>query len=256
MIVDAHCHFVSTREPRHAPISFASYLARARAAGIDRSVVFAGFSDDYREANRRVAALISRHHERLLGFGCVHAESHADRVGKLVEEAVALGFCGLKVHRRDAALTDAICEAAAEHRLPILYDPHDEVDVVARFAARHPDVNFVVPHLGSFRDQFRAQLRCIDHVAALPNLFADSSAIKVFDLLVGLVMKAGARKLLFGTDGPWLHPGLELAKIRALGLTSEDEDAVLGANLLRLLPRGPRSGSRSASRVPSGARGR
>ena len=29
--------------------------------------------------------------------------------------------------------------------------------------------------------------------------------------------RAGARKILFGSDGPWLHPGVELAKVHALG---------------------------------------
>jgi len=50
--------------------------------------------------------------------------------------------------------------------------------------------------------------------------------------------------VLFGSDGPWLHPGLELAKIRALGLPPADEELVVGANMFRLIsrarrPRGP-----------------
>ena len=35
--------------------------------------------------------------------------------------------------------------------------------------------------------------------------------------------RAGARKVLFGSDGPWLHPGVELAKVHALGLSPQDE---------------------------------
>ena len=49
--------------------------------------------------------------------------------------------------------------------------------------------------------------------------------------------RAGARKILFGSDGPWLHPGVELAKVRALGLSPADERLVLGGNFLRLISR-------------------
>lgn len=43
---------------------------------------------------------------------------------------------------------------------------------------------------------------------------------------------------LFGSDGPWLHPGLELTKIRALRLSPTDEALVLGGNFLRLIGAG------------------
>lgn len=46
---------------------------------------------------------------------------------------------------------------------------------------------------------------------------------------------AGAEKILFGSDGPWLHPGVELAKVHALGLPPADEALILGGNLLRLI---------------------
>jgi len=48
------------------------------------------------------------------------------------------------------------------------------------------------------------------------------------------VLRAGPRKILFGSDGPWLHPGVELAKVRALGMPPSQERLVLGNNFLRL----------------------
>ena len=45
----------------------------------------------------------------------------------------------------------------------------------------------------------------------------------------------GRRKILFGSDGPWLHPGVELAKVQALELSEPDKRAVLAGNLLRLI---------------------
>jgi predicted TIM-barrel fold metal-dependent hydrolase len=75
----------------------------------------------------------------------------------------------------------------------------------------------------------------IDHLARHPNIYADTSGVRRFDLLMQAVRRAGARKLLFGSDGPWLHPAVELAKVRALGLQSSLERLVLGGNFLRLI---------------------
>jgi hypothetical protein len=49
--------------------------------------------------------------------------------------------------------------------------------------------------------------------------------------------RPGPGKILFGSDGPWLHPGLELNKIRLLGLPLAAEARILGGNILSLLQR-------------------
>jgi hypothetical protein len=84
-------------------------------------------------------------------------------------------------------------------------------------------VNFIIPHLGSFADDWRAHQQVIDQLVRYPNVYADTSGVRRFDYIVEAIKRAGARKLLFGSDGPWLHPGLELHKIRLLGLPAEQE---------------------------------
>jgi hypothetical protein len=68
-----------------------------------------------------------------------------------------------------------------------------------------------------------------------PNVYTDTSGIRRFDYIVEAIKRAGARKVLFGSDGPWLHPGVELHKIRLLGLPPKQEALVLGGNIIRLL---------------------
>jgi predicted TIM-barrel fold metal-dependent hydrolase len=257
VIIDAHCHAVEWREPSTAPISFGRYLARAARAGIARSVVFPGFSSDYRQANREVAELVARNAARLIGFACVHATRDAGRVHELLAEATsALGLRGIKVHRKDAPLSEEICVEARRFGLPILYDPVAAIAATLDLVADHSEVDFVIPHLGSFDDHFRAQLELIEALPMLPNLHTDSSAVRVFDLLQEALARAGPTKLLFGSDGPWLHPAIELAKIRALILPARDEALVLGGNLRRLLARRTRAQASGASRAPSAALGR
>jgi uncharacterized protein len=213
-----------------------AYLRRARAAGIDRTVVFAPFHSDYARANAEVARIVRGSGGRLMGFAFVHSSRVAGRIFAMVEHAVRRwGFCGIKVHGSDAMPTREVCEAAQAFRLPILVDVIGQAAVIEMLAAQFPDVSFIVPHLGSFSDDWRAHVQVVDQVARLPNVYADTSGVKRFDYVVEAVRRGGAHKVLFGSDGPWLHPGLELHKIRLLGLSATDEALVLGGNLLRLI---------------------
>ena len=241
MIIDCHCHAGpgdGFTGPWDSGAPLADYARRAAQAGIDRTVLFAAFHSDYAEANRAVARIVASRPDRYCGFIFVHAARDRGRIGALVREGVErYGFIGIKLHRHDANITREVCDAARAHALPVLYDVVGEVAQAELLAEQFPDVDFIVPHLGSFADDWRAQLALIDHLERHPNIYADTSGVRRFDLLAQAVRRAGAHKVLFGTDGPWLHPAVELAKIRALQLPSYDEALVLGRNFLRLTAR-------------------
>ena len=239
MIIDCHCHAgkgdgLSGPWDTDAPLT--AYLRRASEAGIARTVLFAAFHSNYRWANRQVARIVASRPERFIGFAFVHPERDAGQVGLLVDEAVRVhGFRGIKVHRHDGRITREICEVARRFHVPVLYDVMGEISVVELIATQYPDVSFIIPHLGSFSDDWRAQLGLIDHLVRHPNVFTDTSGVRRFDLLEEAVRRAGPSKVLFGSDGPWLHPGVELEKIRTLKLGPDASRAVLSGNLLRLI---------------------
>jgi predicted TIM-barrel fold metal-dependent hydrolase len=239
MIIDGHCHAGlgdGLSGPWDTNAGLDRYLVRAARAGITRTVVFAAFNSDYRVANRAVARLVRSHRKRLLGFAFVHPQRDAGRIGSMVEEAVVrYGFRGIKVHGSEAPVTREVCEAARRFGLPILYDIVGRVERVELLAREYPDVSFIIPHLGSFAEEWRVQLALIDHLVRHPNVYADTSGVRNFDLLMDAVRRAGSRKLIFGSDGPWIHPAVELAKVRELRLPPRDEQRVLSDNLLGLL---------------------
>src|SRR5579862_4245416 len=106
MIIDCHCHtgkgdLLTAPWNTRAPIE--PYLRRARAAGIDRTVVFSLFHSDYEEANQEVARVVARYPDRLTGFVMVHAARDRRRIFPMVERAVRdWGFRGIKVHALEA----------------------------------------------------------------------------------------------------------------------------------------------------------
>lgn len=239
MIIDSHCHAGpgdGLTGPWDAHAGLERYLRRAARAGIAHSVLFAAFHSDYALANAAVARIVAAAPQRFYGYAFVHAARDRGRIRAMVATAVEeYGFVGIKVHRADAPINGEVCEAARAYRLPVLYDPVGRVAVAELLAQDYPDVNFILPHLGSFGDDWSAQLALIDHLVRHPNIYTDTSGVRRFDLLKQTVRRAGPHKVLFGSDGPWLHPAVELAKVRLLGLEPAQEQLILGGNLLRLI---------------------
>jgi uncharacterized protein len=257
MIIDSHCHAGKgdgLTGPWDTDAPLGTYLIRAKRARINRTVLFAAFSSDYRSANEAVGRIVSSHPGHLSGYAMVSAWRDAGRVRQIVAEAVGnWGACGIKVHRHDARITREVCEAALAFGLPLLYDVMGETSAVELLATEYPSVAFIIPHLGSFADDWRAQRVMIDVLARHPNVYTDTSGVRRFDLLVEAVQRAGPRKVLFGTDGPWLHPGVELSKVLALGLPARQRQLVLAGNWLRLTAAArARARARSAARITSG----
>jgi predicted TIM-barrel fold metal-dependent hydrolase len=238
MIIDCHCHAGKgdrLTAPWNTDAPIEPYLRRARRAGIDKTVVFAPFHSNYDYANRQVARVVARYPNRLIGFAFVHATRDAGHIFRMVERAWKWGFRGIKLHGFEAMPTREVCQAARAFGMPLLADVVGRAEVVDMIAPQFPDVNLIIPHLGSFADDWRAHQQVIDQLVRYPNVYADTSGVRRFDYIVEAIKRAGARKLIFGSDGPWLHPGLELHKIRLLGLRPEQEELILGGNALRLL---------------------
>lgn len=248
-IIDCHCHAgkgdgLSGPWDTTAPLR--RFLGWSAQAGIGQTNLFAAFNKEgYLHANAAVARIVKANRDRFFGFAFVHSEADRGRIGSMLELAVQqYGFCGVKAHRHDARLTREVCEAAAKFHLPVLYDVMGEVAAVELLATEYPAVNFIIPHLGSFADDWTAQLHFIPILERHPNVFTDTSGVRRFDLLEMAVQRAGAHKILFGTDGPWLHPAVELQKIFALRLPQSDTARILSGNFLELTQKARQLGSK------------
>ena len=69
-------------------------------------------------------------------------------------------------------------------------------------APAYPDVNFIIPHVGGFSDDWRAQQQVVDQLVRYKNIYADTSGVRRFNYIVQAMSLAGAAKALSGSDGP------------------------------------------------------
>jgi uncharacterized protein len=239
LIIDCHCHAGigdGLTGPWDTRASLKKFLSWSTEAGIHRTNLFAAFHSDYSTANRQVSGIVRSNPQRFYGFAFINPVRDRGRVFELVRTAVLnYSFCGIKVHRHDARISREICDTAKFFSLPVLYDVVGEVSTVELIATEYPDVNFIIPHLGSFADDWRAQIALIPMMERHPNVYTDTSGVRRFDLLEMALCRAGAEKILFGTDGPWLHPKVELEKVKALKLRGKKLQDVLAGNFLRLI---------------------
>ncbi|MFH0914427.1 MAG: amidohydrolase family protein [Chloroflexota bacterium] len=51
---------------------------------------------------------------------------------------------------------------------------------------------------------------------------------------VKMIRKIGVERVMFGSDFPWIDPGLDIARIKGLALTEEEKRLILGENARRL----------------------
>jgi uncharacterized protein len=158
----------------------------------------------------------------------VHALREIDRC----YERGAVGIKLLASRRADDPLLDPICEMAAKRKLPVLHHvwqhrrrewPNQEISDgadLARLARRHPNVTFILAHIGGGGDYAHTFAAIRD----AKNIVADTSGSGVdrgmLDDAVGIL---GSQRLLWGCD---LTMETGLAKLRALentGLSSEED---------------------------------
>src|ERR1700751_3622119 len=102
MIIDFHCHAGkgdAMTAPWNTDASLGTYLSRARAAGINKTVIFPLFHTDYATANLQIARMVARNPSRLIGFAFVNTARDAGHIFSMVARAVRRwGFRGMKIH--------------------------------------------------------------------------------------------------------------------------------------------------------------
>jgi predicted TIM-barrel fold metal-dependent hydrolase len=220
-------------------------LAEMDRSGIDRSVVF-GIAERPDLVDRANAFISSQGQERLIPFGTVH-------VGLSAEENLASlrrhRIKGVKIHPlfQGFALDDPrlieILEAIGSE-LPVIahvgQGGSDEANsrctpsMIAELCRRVPQTRLIACHFGAYREFEQAEELLLD----LPLYFDTSWPPTLADLdpdrVRRLIDRHGVDRIVFGSDWPMADPRAEVAAIRALGLRSEDETKILGANALRL----------------------
>ncbi|MGB9607673.1 MAG: amidohydrolase family protein [bacterium] len=166
---------------------------------------------------------------------------------KLMEEAIReRNFKGIKMHagicRLEEYIVDPVFELAGELEVPILVDPAGDYANTERLAKAFPETRMIVAHLGFYLCSDGSLIdRFISLAREYPNVFLDISGVLLVDKIEKAIEEVGCDKIIWGTDGPSNQPDpvsftkREMEKVLRLHLKEEEEMAILGGNIARLL---------------------
>ena len=128
---------------------------------------------------------------------------------------------------------------------PTYCDP----EMVLRALEQVGPVTLILAHMGGWRQWDQVEALLPQSSVLLDTAFSygdltpleghpfseDQLHMMEQEQFVRFVRKFGAQRLLFGTDSPWGDQSADVASIRALPLSPEERDAILGGNAQRLL---------------------
>ncbi|MCL1932659.1 MAG: amidohydrolase family protein [Candidatus Azobacteroides sp.] len=178
---------------------------------------------------------------RFIGFGTVPLTLNTENVVNeyIEKEVIENGFVGLgefTLPSGSIKLLKPVFKASTNYgNLPLwihAFNPLTLQDIkeIAQCAEDFPSVPVIIGHLGGSN-----WLETIELVKKTPNLYLDISAY-FSTLVLKMAIHALPSKCIFGVDMPYGDLQLALDAVRKLSNDDKIADAVLGENILALLP--------------------
>ena len=236
LIIDFHTHLGRSKDGAEQKLT--DMLHGMRRFKVNRSVVFPIDEKDpgpsYARLNRRIANC-TKQFKNLIGCARLNPNEPAAAFQEIAR-ARSSGFRAVKLHPR----SDAFSMDTAKPLFPeiskngfavVLHTDHEircHPQEWTRIFKAYPKISFVLAHSG--KDLFR---EAIEVANECPNVYLDTSTLSYYR--TGMILKqAGAKKVVFASDIPYSHLGLEIKKFEFL-IPRSKQKLVFGENAKRIL---------------------
>ena len=261
MLIDVHAHFLHDRTPRAdwrernasrlragERVGITAHVASILGSWGQTSPTYFPSPADCRYGNDRLLELQRAHPDRIRGYIAINPNFTTEAVAE-IRRCLDAGMIGIKLaasRRADDPLLDPVCDLAAERRVPVLhhiwqhrrrdYAGQEASDAreLARLAARHPSVSFILAHIGGGGDW----LQSLPVLRGVRNILVDLSGSGVDGgMLEACIAAVGVERLLWGCD---LTIETGWAKLRYLEhlLPAGELELVRWGNAARIFPSG------------------
>ena len=261
-LIDVHAHFF---QPEGGRADWATLNARRLEGGARIGITYHVASvlgswgatsptyfqspNDTVQGNDFMLVVQADHEDCVRAYVAVNPNDGDFALGE-IDRCVGRGAVGLKLaaaRRCDDPLLDPVIERAQSHGLPVLHhiwqhrrrhwpsqDISDGADL-ATLAGRHPDVSFILAHIGGggdYQHTFAA-------VRDVPNIYLDLSGSGIDRGMLDDALRAvGAQRLLWGADITLCTGLAKLWALEVIGLSDGDLADIRWRNAWRIFPSG------------------
>ncbi len=244
LLIDAHCHMGF-----YGCFNIPNNTAAGMVAQMDRigiraciSAHHAAISSDQRYGNDEVLQAMTDFPGRIYGYATASPNYPAAEVTAELERCISAGMIGVKIHpdlhgtNVDDDKYRPVWEFANEKALPLLSHTgvagRNPVRTFETLAEKYPNVKILLGHSGFGSEGANHTIRAVKNC---PNIYAEiTGSICVYGTLERMVREAGADRVLFGTDLPFLDARPQVGRVAFANITDDEKRQVFGLNAARI----------------------
>ena len=158
--------------------------------------------------------------------GCVYVNPLEPDCLDLIDRYVKLGFKAIKLqplrhaYCADSEIVDPVLGKAEEYGIPVCihsgHPPYSLPWQIGLLAERHPNCKVLMIHMGHGHGVYiDAALKM---ARRYPNIYLEMSGMPMHTKIKEAYDTVGHDRILFGTDGPFHHPTVEMQKVLMSGV--------------------------------------
>jgi len=233
--IDLHTHIGNFGGWANVSCTPEQLIASMQDYNVEKSAVY--FMD-----NELVRKAVEKYPEKLVG--CVWPDPRLEDSSELVRKALNdWGFKGVKLHPLFQAflpnddIVHPIMEEARKAKVPVLihtgHSPFSLPWSVGELAENFPDVKIVMLHMGDGHGLYIQA--AINTAKRYDNTYLETSAMPMATKIKEAVEVIGKDRVMYGSDLPFGHPAVEIAKHTTVDFTEDEFEHVFYSNAKKLL---------------------
>jgi len=244
-VIDTHAH-MGPYWNFHIPFNDAEgMIGSMDSLGIRSTLVCPHLSigPDFRAGNDLTLQTVTRFPDRFMGAIGINPNYPDLVLPEIRRFADEPGMRAIKLHpslHNYPAGGDAyreVYEEAARRNLPVTThtwrgDKNCAPSIYAEVALEYPETVFLLIHSGGDMNGIQ---EAIESARKSDNVYLDTSGSTTFHMVERLYRGLGSKRILFGSDSPFIDPAAQLGKIIYAPIPDEAKLDIMGLNGMKLL---------------------
>lgn len=236
-IIDAHTHM-----GRFAPVPLrgcddASLIKQMDRVGVRKACCshHAVMATEVRWGNDEVLAAMGRYPGRIFGYAVCYPVNEELGIRE-IERCITAGMIGIKMHSWNgipyaSKLYRPVWEYADSRGLPVLLHTWEDIEPLTVLFGLYKNARILLAHAGCRCPEVYARFAAQHEHVYLDLTFSYSK----YHLVEYFVEQAGAGKLVWGSDMPWMACAHQIGKVVFSDISDEDKRMILVENPRRIL---------------------